>query len=48
MELLIERVPLEYEYKALKVLSVCEQYRMKDQGKQVGGAYLYLLTAPPH
>ena len=32
MMLLIERVPLDYDYKALKVLSVCDQYGLKDQG----------------
>ena len=34
MMLLLERVPLEYDYKAMKVISVCNQYGLKDQGEE--------------
>lgn len=33
LELLIERVPLDTERKALKVLRICEKRQMNEQGK---------------
>lgn len=42
LELQIERVPLDTERKALKVIRICEQRQMTEQGRY--DAYTYIRT----
>ena len=44
LEVYVERIPLECDKKAVKVLRLCEQYGLPDQGRfqLVAFSYIYL------
>lgn len=44
LELQIERVPLDTERKALKVIRICEQRQMTEQGRYDAYTYIRILT----
>lgn len=46
LELQIERVPLDTEHKAMKVLRICEQRQMAEQGVSHTATSLCLKTRP--
>lgn len=47
LELQIERVPLDTERKALKVLRICEQRQMSEQGNTFSLLNLSLILSHP-